>query len=146
MNPSDLISKGFTYEPGKGWTKPPKAKGAGAVIVEPPVGLAGVTPKLSKDVSKLNKLERDWMGQLAFVKGVSHIYPQVITLKLADDCRYTPDFVVILDGKLVAYETKGFMRDDALVKLKVAARTFPWIDFILVTRKKGTWFQQLISP
>lgn len=58
-----------------------------------------------------------------------------ITLKLADDTRYTPDFVIVhLDGMLECVETKGFMRDDAHVKVKVAAAQFPF-RFTLVDKK-----------
>jgi len=45
-----------------------------------------------------------------------------------------------------AYEVKGFMRDDAAVKLKVAASLYPWIKFHLVTRKKGEWIIQEVLP
>lgn len=55
-----------------------------------------------------------------------------LTLKLADDTRYTPDFYVLeLDGSISLIEYKGFMRDDALVKLKVAATEFPEYRFYL---------------
>lgn len=38
-------------------------------------------------------------------------------------------------------------RDDAAVKLKVAARTFPWIAFHLVTKRKGGgWDIQAVLP
>jgi len=69
--------------------------------------------------------------------------PQSITLRIANGCRYTPDFVVAYHGalpepvELVAYEVKGFMRDDAAVKIKVAATAFPWITFHLVTKLPG---------
>lgn len=60
-----------------------------------------------------------------------------VTLKLADDTRYTPDFYVLeLDGSVSLIEVKGFMRDDALVKLKVAATQFPEFRFYL--RQKGS--------
>jgi hypothetical protein len=50
-----------------------------------------------------------------------------LTLKLADDTRYTPDFLVQdLDGSLRLEEVKGFWRDDAKVKIKVAAAQFPF--------------------
>ena len=68
---------------------------------------------------------------------------EAITLKLANGCRFTPDFVVAYhcpmreQVELVAYEVKGFMRDDAAVKIKVAATAFPWITFHLVTRLPG---------
>lgn len=64
------------------------------------------------------------------------------TLKLADDCRYTPDFLVqLMDGTLECHEVKGsFFEDDAKVKLKVAAEMFPIFTFKLCikqTKKDG---------
>lgn len=62
-----------------------------------------------------------------------------MTLKLAKDTRYTPDFIVMAkDGELQMHEVKGFMRDDAAVKLKVAAAKFPF-RFILARSIKGSW-------
>jgi hypothetical protein len=64
-----------------------------------------------------------------------------ITLKLADDTRYTPDFAVMLaDGSMEMHETKGFMRDDAFVKLKVAAAQFPFkFRLLKIDRKTKRW-------
>lgn len=63
-----------------------------------------------------------------------------VTLKLGDDCRYTPDFAIIEnDGTLRFEETKGgFVREDAWVKIKVAARQFP-CRFTVYQLKKGEW-------
>ncbi len=80
------------------------------------------------------------------------IYVQSITLKLGNGVRYTPDFIVVDEGNLhlTAYEVKGFMRDDAAVKIKVAASLYPWIDFRLVTKKKkrdgGGWAIENVLP
>ena len=63
-----------------------------------------------------------------------------ITLKLAMDTRFTPDFIVMdKDGFLEVHEVKGFMRDDAHVKLKVAAEQFPFKFFLirLIPKKDG---------
>lgn len=50
-----------------------------------------------------------------------------VTLKLARDTRYTPDFFVMLaDDTLECHECKGFWEDDAKVKIKVAAQLFPF--------------------
>ncbi len=90
----------------------------------------------------------------------SAILPQSITLKLANGVRYTPDYFAVevvadhtcdRDCHIIhAYEVKGFMRDDAAVKLKIAARVYPWIKFHLVTKKKkkdgGGWNIQEILP
>jgi hypothetical protein len=65
------------------------------------------------------------------------------TFKLADDTRYTPDFVVQEnDGELRIEETKGFWREDARVKLKVFAAQYPFRVTALVPRAKkhgGGW-------
>lgn len=48
-------------------------------------------------------------------------------LRLADNCFYTPDFAVIAaDGVLECHEVKGFWRDDARAKIKVAAEMYPF--------------------
>ena len=58
-----------------------------------------------------------------------------ITLKLADGCRYTVDFnVMAANGQLEMHEVKGFWRDDARVKIKVAAEKFP-LKFIAITKE-----------
>ena len=50
-----------------------------------------------------------------------------IKLRLADNTFYTPDYLVeIADGTLEVHEVKGFWREDARVKIKVAAEIFPF--------------------
>jgi hypothetical protein len=62
-----------------------------------------------------------------------------VKLRLADNTFYTPDFFLMLsNGELQVHETKGFMMDDANVKLKVAADKFPW-PFFLVKKAKSGW-------
>jgi hypothetical protein len=52
---------------------------------------------------------------------------EAMTFRLADGCRYTPDFVVQMpDGMIEIHEVKGHWEDDALVKIKVAADLFPF--------------------
>lgn len=52
---------------------------------------------------------------------------EAFTFKLAKDCRYTPDFIVMLpDGLLECHETKGFWQDDAKVKIRCASHMFPF--------------------
>lgn len=63
-----------------------------------------------------------------------------LTLKLADDTRYTPDyFVELADGSLELHEVKGFWRDDARVKYNVAREMFPMFRFRVVKRIKREW-------
>ena len=59
-----------------------------------------------------------------------------ITLRLAKGSRYTCDFFGVArvgEGIVLrAYETKGHQESAAAVRLKVAARLFPWIEFFKV--------------
>lgn len=68
---------------------------------------------------------------------------EALTFKLAADTRYTPDFTVMLaSGELEAHEVKGYVQDDSLVKIKVAARLFPMRFYLIFARKKsegGGW-------
>lgn len=62
-----------------------------------------------------------------------------IKLRLADRTWYTPDFIVLpRSGVLEVHETKGFMREDANVKIKCAAAIYPF-KFIVVRRRNGGW-------
>ena len=75
-------------------------------------------------------------------------------MRLAKRTFYEPDFMVWLwptvvvdtsedpdpyPGRIEIHEVKGFWRDDARVKIKVAAEMFPMFKFIAVTRKGWLW-------
>lgn len=92
---------------------------------------------------QMNRTEAAWRDNLELQKAGGSIVwygYEAMTLKLAHDCRYTPDFIVVTnDGEVQAHEVKGFWRDDARVKVKVAAEKFSWIKFVCVTKGKGRW-------
>lgn len=119
------------------------------MILQARVAKRGEPMKISmrpnSDEDNLNKTEKRFLDLL---RSWPHAFLgiQCMTLKLGDDCRYTPDFVRLYEGGLVAYEVKGFWRDDARVKIKVAARTYPFIHFIAVQRKGSNWFYENIKP
>ncbi len=98
----------------------------------------------SKDVQKLNKTERAFYEQLC--REHRWVGVQCLTLKLGDDCRYTPDLWTHGNDGFTAWEVKGFWRDDAKVKIKVAARMYPMLRFIVVTKSRDGWTQLPIQP
>ena len=66
-----------------------------------------------------------------------------LKLRLADNTFYTPDFAVMAaSGEMECHEVKGFMMDDANVKIKVAAEIYPF-RFLVVRaaakRDGGGW-------
>lgn len=103
---------------------------------------------------KVSKLQADFVAFLR--RGITDgsstvILEEAITLEIANGCRYRPDawtIIPTLYGDPVrplvvnAWEVKGpHAWDDSIVKLKVAARAFRWINFHLVTREGrfGAW-------
>jgi len=102
--------------------------------------------KPSNDEAKLNKTERARLAHLRAL-GMSPVGIQDITLKLGDDCRFTPDFHYFTpSGQMYFEDVKGFQRDDALVKIKTAARMFSWATFLIVKKTKGGWEIKEIKP
>lgn len=98
----------------------------------------------------MNGLEAAFYEYAKSWRGVVSIDYEKITLKLADDTRYTPDFYVLMDsGAVQFYECKGFMEDHARVKIKVAAAMFPEFEFYLVRkvakRHGGGWDIKLMG-
>lgn len=106
----------------------------------PPAGLQAPIRQAKGD--GMNKLERSFLDHLKRDYVGEH-RAHAITLKIGNGCRYTPDFVTFqADGRLEAWEVKGgFFRDDAKVKIKVAAQQFPTIQFHLVTKGKHGTFE-----
>lgn len=78
----------------------------------------------------MNKTERARAIDLEAMKRTGQIvawWYERWTFKLADDTRYTPDFVIQKpSGALEVEEVKGFWRDDARIKIKVFAEQFPF--------------------
>ena len=87
---------------------------------------------------QMNKTEAEYANLLESLKQVGKVawYKfEGIKLRLADDTFYTPDFAVMLStGEMELHEVKGFWRDDAKVKIKVAADMYP-MQFIAVKRQ-----------
>lgn len=99
--------------------------------------------RVTKAADGMNKLERAYSVELENQRLAGLISSwkfEAMKLRLANRTTYSPDFFVVLpDGSMEQHETKGFMRDDAHVKLKVAASQFPMFTFRLVKRKAGAW-------
>lgn len=92
---------------------------------------AGMNKTEERRAIELEAMKRDGL--------IADWWYEAVTFKLADDCRYTPDFLIQeRDGSLRLEETKGFFRDDAKVKTKVMATTFPF-PLRVLRWEKGGW-------
>lgn len=90
--------------------------------------------------SKLEAAYASVLKARQYVGEVKAYWHHPFRLSLATKCSYQPDFMLLFpDGHIEVHEVKGYAREDAIVKLKVAARIFSLFTFILVTRKEGLW-------
>lgn len=90
----------------------------------------------------MNKTEAAYAAYLETLKHAGEVlwYKfEGLKLRLADTTFYTPDFCVLPStGVLEIAEIKGFWRDDARVKIKVAASIYPF-RFIAIKKIKDGW-------
>jgi hypothetical protein len=64
---------------------------------------------------------------------------EAVKLRLADATFYTPDFLVLpSSGIIEVHETKGFWREDARIKIKVAASIYPF-KFVGIKKNGDGW-------
>lgn len=79
---------------------------------------------------QMNKTEQAYAAHLEQRKQAGEIawYKfEGIKLRLADNTFYTPDFAVMgVGGEMEMHEVKGFWRDDARAKIKIAADLYPF--------------------
>jgi hypothetical protein len=120
----------------------------GAFSVSIPSGSVANPDKVQKlrQGRQPNKTELDFERRLESQKLRGEIVDykfEGITIRLADNCRYTPDFfiVVSLDPlKLRIAETKGgHIWDDSKVKFRVAKEQNPWAEWEMHQKKAGQW-------
>ncbi|QJQ93932.1 MULTISPECIES: DUF1064 domain-containing protein [Halomonadaceae] len=78
----------------------------------------------------MNKTETEYaatLEQLRFTGEVAWYRFEGLKLRLADNTFYSPDFAVMRsDGLMECHEVKGFWRDDARAKIKIAAELYPF--------------------
>ena len=115
-------------------------KGDKAVFKRETVGAPVTTKQPKPTMNKLEARYAQYLEALKFGGEIRDFRFEPFRLKLADRCTYCPDFFVVTkDGGFEVHECKGFMRDDAAVKLKVASENFPWWQFKLIKWVKGQW-------
>ena len=118
---------GWTEEQYREYIDNLKSRGAVSVLKE--------APKLAKiPRPRMNRWEEAYGAELLVKQAAGEIEWfgfEPIKLRLADATFYTPDFAVIQGGRLCFIEIKGFIRDDAMVKFKVAAEMFPFMFLML---------------
>ena len=95
---------------------------------------------------EMNKTEAAYNRSLELLQSAGEIAWfkfEGLKFRLADGCFFTPDFVVMKpDGVMEAHEVKGYMQDDANVKIKVAASMYPFRFIVVKVRAKkdgGGW-------
>lgn len=106
-----------------------------------PPGYRFAKARVRGDGRTETKLEASYRAHLEVMKAAGRILDYrargPVNLRLADKTFFRPDFLVVAaDGTLELHETKGYMEDDAAVKLKVAAETYPMFRIVLVKARR----------
>lgn len=95
------------------------------------------------DADRMNKTETRYAELLETQRRAGKILfwrYESVKFRLADRTWYTPDFYIMRpDGTIEIHETKGWMEEDANVKIKTTAELFPEFVFVLVKERSGKW-------
>ena len=107
-----------------------------------------VSMQRGASIGGMNKTEAayfDYLHQRMLLREVIWYAFECLKFRLADNTWYIPDFTVILaSGEIELHEVKGFWRDDARVKIKVAAEMYPW-RFLAVKRQRQQWEFEMVG-
>jgi hypothetical protein len=98
-------------------------------------------PILTKTI-KMNRTEAAYADQLELLKIAGKIIDwrfNAIRFRMADGAYYKPDFMIIKEDCCELHEVKGFWREAAKVRIKVAAELYPWFRWVVVRLVKGKW-------
>ena len=97
-----------------------------------------------------SKLEEDYARRLEILLKAGQLvewHYEPMRFRLGKGAWYTPDFVIVQAKSMhiECHEVKGFWREAARVRIKVAASKYTMYEFKAVTRdKKGAWeFEEL---
>lgn len=102
----------------------------------------GDTPKYR---SKLEARYAGYIEALKFAGEIRTIRYEAVRLEIGPNTTILPDFFVERpDRTCELHEVKGRMREDAWIKLKVAASMWPHYRWFLITREKGQWVTKRI--
>jgi hypothetical protein len=92
---------------------------------------------------QMNKTEAAYANYLEGLKHAGEVLWyrfEGVKLRLADNTVLTIDFAVMpISMQLEMHEVKGFMIDDANVKLKIAAEAYPFVFKLIKRAKWGLW-------
>ena len=101
------------------------------------------TGRLAEKTEGMNKTEASYAALLDWEVSqgmVAAYWYESVKLRLATRTWYTPDFLVLYsNGGFQFVEIKGFLRDDAAVKYKLAREQYSWAEWVMLRRVKGQW-------
>ncbi len=119
--------------------------------------LVGAAPSLAAPGRRAKRLDgydsalearyaAEVLTPLHHTKGIAGWWHPAPKLFLAEKTFYTPDFLVWRSGWLECHEVKGYWREDARVKIKVAAEHYPCLRFLAVEHAGGRWRTEMFLP
>ena len=96
-----------------------------------------------------SKWEQQYAERLRYEQAIGLIQDwsyETERLVIGEGAHYTPDFPVTrCDGVREMREVKGYRREAAMVRIRAAARQYPKLVFVLVTKLNGEWTRTTIG-
>jgi hypothetical protein len=124
--------------------------GPAAVALPAPEKVSHQGGRAIRKSDGMNKTEaryaREELEPLKRVGKIINYWYEPVNFKLADKTHYTPDFMVVAHDLTVSFtEVKGrkgdgpWVEEDAICKVKVAAKMYPFLFSLVWPLKGGGW-------
>lgn len=86
----------------------------------------------------MNKTERRYADKLEALKRNGEIidwYFEAVKFRLANNCYYTPDFMIIDNTNVICFEEikGGYIMEDSLIKWKTVSEKYPYFHFKMLS-------------
>ena len=119
---------------------------AGCLVDGKPLAEAD-QPQPSKLPRGMNKWEAAYAAELEWslrAGDVASFAFESLKFRLAKRGWYTPDFLVVFPGGRMRFvEIKGFLRDDAALKFKVAREQYPQFEWLMLRKVRGGGWESI---
>lgn len=115
----------------------------GRIGAATPLEVKGVRPRTERGMNSWERLYAQELESRRMAGEILWWGYEAIKLRLADATFYSPDFAVLglqlpdPSPVLQFVEIKGFLREDAAIKFKVAAAAFPWARFTMLRKRRA---------
>lgn len=106
-----------------------------------------IPPLAPKAMTQVERLYKTRLEILEASGEINAWHFEPFKIRLAADCFYTPDFLVVFPDHFRFVEVKGpWIEEDGRIKFKIAAERYPWMEWVLAQLGRDNTWRTYVYP